>query len=429
MVKIKEVERGSIAQGLGILPGDVLHSLNGHAIRDEVDLAYWEAEEEFVLSIRRNGSSMLIEGMKLAEERLGIRVPELEFKRCNNRCIFCFYDQMVPGMRESLYQKDDDFRLSFLYGNYITLTNMNDSEFERISEQRLSPLFISVHATDPDVRARLLGNSRAGTIGAFLRRLADASIHMHTQIVICPGINDGRVLDRTVRDLAALHPHVRSVAIIPVGLTAHRKGLFPLREVDREQCLELIRKSFLWQEEFRRRLGTGFVYPADELLIKGEFAVPMKEFYDGFPQLENGVGNSRRFLDGIDRLDTGPIQELRGGVVMLTARLPRPWLELLKKRLERETGLTCGVLEVHNTLFGDAVTVSGLLCGQDVVQAISAYGQHADLFLIPPNCLNEEGLSLDGISLDEIRRRTGHHVLSAPERVEALPDLLLREFS
>jgi putative radical SAM enzyme (TIGR03279 family) len=429
-MEIKEVEKGSIAHALGILPGDTLCALNGHVISDEIDLAFWEADERFILEIGRNSSTKRITGRKLAEERLGIHLGDFVFKRCNNRCIFCFYDQMPPGMRESLYQKDDDYRLSFLYGNYITLTNMSDDEFARIEEQRLSPLFISVHATDADVRRRLLGGTGGSVaIEPLLRRLADAAIQMHTQIVICPGINDGAVLERTVRDLASLYPHVRSIAIIPVGLTKHRHGLSPLQELDRKQALELIRKVLVWQEDFRVRFGMGFVYPSDELLIRGEFGIPMREFYDGFPQLENGIGNSRLFLDGIEVLDTNSVKRLSGAVVMVTALLPRPWLELLRKRLERETMLSCEVLEVSNSLLGESVTVSGLLAGQDVLHAIAAYEKHGDLFLIPSNCLNVDHAFIDDVTLDDIGTRTGKRLVAAPPDPAALPGLLLQELS
>jgi putative radical SAM enzyme (TIGR03279 family) len=429
-MEIKEVEKGSIAHALGILPGDTLCALNGHVISDEIDLAFWEADERFILEIGRNSSTKRITGRKLAEERLGIHLGDFVFKRCNNRCIFCFYDQMPPGMRESLYQKDDDYRLSFLYGNYITLTNMSDDEFARIEEQRLSPLFISVHATDADVRRRLLGGTGGSVaIKPLLRRLADAAIQMHTQIVICPGINDGAVLERTVRDLASLYPHVRSIAIIPVGLTKHRHGLSPLQELDREQALELIRKILVWQEDLRARFGIGFVYPSDELLIRGEFGIPMKEFYDEFPQLENGIGNSRLFLNGIEVLDTNSVKRLSGAVVMVTAMLPRPWLELLRKRLERETMLSCEVLEVSNSLLGDSVTVSGLLAGKDVLRAIAAYEKHGDLFLIPSNCLNADHAFIDDVTLDDIRTRTGKRLRAAPPDPAALPGLLLQELA
>jgi putative radical SAM enzyme (TIGR03279 family) len=307
---------------------------------------------------------------------------------------------------------------------------MNDGEFARIEAQRLSPLYISVHATDPDVRRQLLGEGGGDNdVKPFLQRLATASIEMHTQIVICPGINDGDVLAQTVDDLAALHPHVRSVAIIPVGLSKHRRGLYPLQEVDRKQCLELIQQILLWQEDFRDRFGIGFVYPGDELLIKGEFAIPMKEFYDGFPQLENGIGNSRLFLDGIDQMETASIKQLEGALVMVTAMLPRPWLELLKKRLGRETMLSCDVVQVSNSLFGNSVTVSGLLAGQDVSRAIATYEKPADIFLLPANCLNAERAFIDDITLDEIRRRTGRCVLVGPEQPDALPGLLLQELS
>ncbi len=427
-MEIKEVATGSIAQRLGIHTGDMLCSLNGHVIRDEIDLAFWEAEEEFILEIARFGKSMRFAGAKLPEERLGIRLAPFDFKHCNNRCIFCFYDQMPRGLRKSLYERDDDFRLSFLYGNYITLTNMDDEEFARISEQRLSPLFISVQSTVPEVRKRLLRGRGGGIpIKPLLQRLADAGIQMHTQVVICPGINDGKVLERTVNDLASFSPQVASVSIVPVGLTKYRNGLFPLREVSQQQSLTLIRRISQWQQVFRRRFGKGFVYPSDEIFLKGACAIPGEEFYDGFPQLENGVGLSRLFLNGIDEMSIDSIESLRGSIVLITGVLSHPWLSLLRKRLESETGLRCEVLPISNSLFGRYVTVSGLLSGQDVSRAIATYGGATDLFLICADCLDAHERFIDDVSVDEIRISTGKRILPVPPRPAALPALLLQE--
>lgn len=430
MMEIKEVDVGSIAYGLGVRAGDTLYSLNGHGIGDQIDLAFWEAEAQFNLEVGRNAGRKRFKGRKLPEQKLGIHLTEFEFKRCNNRCIFCFYDQMPPGMRKSLYERDDDFRLSFLYGNYITLTNMDEEEFERISEQQLSPLYISVHSTVDEVRRRLLGG-KGGVVPIMplLERLADAGIEMHTQVVICPGINDGRVLERTVGDLAVLFPEVRSIGIVPVGLTRYRKGLFPLQEVDKRQSVALMRRTLQWQDTFRRRFGMGFVYPSDEIPIKGGLEIPMKERYDGFPQLENGIGSSRLFLDGIEEMSTDAIGTLQGSLAIITGMLAHPWLTLLKERLEEETMLNCHVMPVTNSLFGESVTVSGLLGGEDVSRAISACRRDADLFLIPTNCLNEFDAFIDDVTLDEIRRRTGKRILAVPPDPVALPAILLQEFS
>ena len=422
MVEIKEVVKESIANNLGILVGDVLCSINDHEIRDEIDLMFYENDENIEIEIERDKKSRLIQASKLPEKRLGIKLKPFEFKRCNNSCIFCFYDQMPKNLRESLYQKDDDYRLSFLYGNYITLTNMREEGYRRIEEQRLSPLYVSVHSTNAEVRTMMLGmDGRDGDIKKSLKRLIDANVEIHTQIVVCPGVNDGKSFERSVYDLSEYYPGIRSVAIIPVGVTKYREGLFPLREMSQEECLEVTKNVLIWQEDFRRRLGVGFVYPSDEIMIKAEFAIPMKEFYDGFPQLENGVGNSRIFLDGIEEIDTQGIQDIKTKIVFITSVLPLPWVNLLRKRLVLETSVSCDIISLENRFFGESVTVSGLLVGKDIIEALDVYKKKADIFIIPQNCLNNDELLLDDISLSDLNRISGRKVVASPLTVTSIP--------
>lgn len=428
MVKIKEVEKNSIAEQLSLLKGDSIYAINGHQIRDEIDLMFYESDGELNIEVKKNGKKDKISTAKLPEEKLGIRLQPFEFRTCTNDCIFCFYDQMPGGLRETLYQKDDDYRLSFLYGNYITLTNMDDEDFDRIEEQRLSPLYISVHSTNPEVRRKLLGDTCGECdIKGRLQRLVDAQIEMHTQIVVCPGINDGDEMERTVFDLSQFFPYIRSVAVIPVGLTIFREGLFPLRKVTGEECLDMLGNILLWHEGFREKLGVGFVYPSDEILIKGEFAVPMKEFYDGFPQLENGVGNSRMFLDGIEAMETENIQDEKGNIVFVTSELPLPWIYLLSKRIMLETSLKCDIISLQNNLFGRQVTVSGLLAGKDIKNGIENYERNADLFIIPDSCLNEDKLFLDNLKMEDIKRE--NIVSVSPFEISSLPEIIVGELN
>ncbi len=429
MIEIKEVEKESIAQGLGISKGDRICSINGCKIRDEIDLIFYESDSNLMIEIEKDKKRRFITARKLPEVKLGIKLVPFEFKRCNNSCIFCFYDQMPKGLRESLYQKDDDYRLSFLYGNYITLTNMIEEDYKRIEEQRLSPLYVSVHSTNPDVRAQMLGrDGKEVDTQKPLKRLADAKIAVHTQIVICPGINDGERLEKTVFELSQFFPYVRSIAIIPVGLTKHRRGLFPLRALTQKECLEVIKNIFRWQEDFRKRFGIGFVYPSDEILITAEFAVPMKEFYDEFPQLENGVGNSRIFLDDIEEINIMELNGIKSTIVFITSHLPFPWVNLLRKRLLLETSIICDIFPIENSLFGESVTVSGLLVGMDILTAIKAYEKKADLFIIPSNCLNEDGLFLDDISLSDLTQLSGRRVIATPSPISVLPETIRKEF-
>lgn len=423
MVEIKEVEKNSIAEQLSLLKGDNICSINGHKIRDKIDLMFYESDEKVDIELKKNGKKTIVSAVKLPEEKLGINLRPFEFRTCTNDCIFCFYDQMPRGLRESLYQKDDDYRLSFLYGNYITLTNVDDEDYLRIEEQRLSPLYISVHSTDPEVRSKLLG----GTCGECdikknLQRLFDAKIEMHTQIVVCPGINDGEDLKNTVFDLSQFFPYVRSVAVIPVGLTRFREGFYPLRVPHREECLDMLRNILLWHEEFREKFGVGFVYPSDEILIKGEFAVPMEQFYDGFPQLENGVGGSRVFLDGIEDMKTGKIKNVRGKIVFVTSMLPLPWINILRKRIMLETSIQCDIIGLQNDFFGSQVTVSGLLVGEDIKKGLENYRGKADLFILPDNCINEDGLFLDDLKPSDI---FGNAIaLVSPFEISSLPEII-----
>lgn len=428
MVEIKEVGKESIAYELGISRGDRLCSINGYTINDEIDLMFHESDSNLVIEIEEGKEKRLIRTQKLPEERLGIKLSSFEFRRCNNSCIFCFYDQMPKGLRKSLYQKDDDFRLSFLYGNYITLTNMTEENFKRIGEQKLSPLYVSVHSTDPELRARMLGSAKKkASIKRALKRLVDEEIKIHTQIVICPGINDGKELEKTVCELSHYFPYLRSVAVIPVGLTKYREGLFPLRELTGKECLGIVKNILFWQEDFRKKFGVGFVYPSDEILIKAEFAIPMKEFYDDFAQLENGVGNSRIFLDEIEHINTEELKDMSGTVIFITSLLPFPWVNLLRKRLVLESTISCDIILLENSFFGKSVTVSGLLVGKDILKAVESYNSDADLFIIPRNCLNDDEVFLDDVSLKELNTLTGRKIISSPSSLSSLTDTLKRE--
>jgi len=428
MLEIKEVNRDSIADKNGIAMGDSILSINGHRIRDAIDLAFYESDEKLNIRLRRDGKIIGKNIEKLAEEKLGINLEPFSFRRCSNECIFCFYDQMPQGLRRNLYTKDDDYRLSFLYGNYITLTNMVREDFDRISEQRLSPLYVSVHSTDAKIRAKMLGvDSSRADIMKPLARLAREGIEIHSQIVVCPGMNDEDSLERTVNDLAQFYPSVRSIAVIPVGLTKYRKHLFHLNEITIEQCLKIIEKSLIWQEKYRKAFGIGFVYPSDEVFIKGEFGIPVKGFYDGFPQFENGVGISRIFLDEIEEIEMEEFSNLNGSIAFITGMLAFPWVNLLRKRLILESSLRVDIIPVKNNFFGELVTVSGLLTGGDILEAIKAYRKEVNFFVIPDNCLNEDGLFLDNLSLSDISRQSATKVIVSPLSIRRLLEGMKRK--
>ncbi|HEY6010040.1 MAG TPA: DUF512 domain-containing protein, partial [Nitrospirota bacterium] len=302
MLAINSILPGSTADGLGLKPGDIIDSINRQDVRDVIDYQYLIADERVRIALHtKTGTRRTITLDKDPDDTLGLEFIPFSITRCRNRCIFCFVDQMPPGCRRSLYVKDDDYRASFLYGNYITLGALSEQDWARIFSQRLTPLYISVHATDPALRAFMLRNKKAPDIMASLRRLASGGIRMHTQIVLCPGINDGAHLEKTINDLAGLVPAVSSIAVVPVGFTAFRKGLFPLRTFTRREARAVIDEVTRMGTRFRKRFGTRLVFASDELYIKAGLPVPPLSFYEDLPQIENGVGMVADFLREVKR--------------------------------------------------------------------------------------------------------------------------------
>ena len=408
MLEIAAVLPGGTASRLGLLPGDRLVSINGREVRDSIDFQYLASDERIVLQVeRRDGSCIRLRFGKSPDDTLGLEFAPFAVRRCRNKCLFCFVDQMPPGCRRSLSVKDDDYRASFLFGNYITLSNLREEDWDRIFAQRLSPLYISVHATEPELRARLLNNARASDILASLRRLASGGIRVHTQIVLCPGINDGVHLERTVRDLAGLVPAVLSIAAVPVGLTAWRRGLPPLRAYRRAEAARTLAMLLKLGRSFRRRLGTRLVYPSDELILRSGAPVPPPGFYEDFPQIENGVGMVAAFLQDVrrTRLPRRVSPPLR--MTAVTGRSFAPFLREAFRRLETVEGVSARVLQVGNRLFGPSVTVTGLLSGSDIMRSIAGR-RLGDLLLVPENTLKEgQGVFLDDRTVEELAHAAG----------------------
>ena len=415
--KIVEVEEGSPAWRAGIQRGDELLSINAQPVHDILEYRYLSAEERLEVQIRRAGRTRALTVLKDAAEDFGLRFEEELFdglRRCENDCIFCFLHQMPKGFRQSLYVRDDDYRLSFAHGNYVTLTNFGDEDMERIHSQRMSPIYVSVHATEPDLRTRMFRNEKAGRIMEQLRKLADGRIKMHTQIVLCPGINDGEHLERSIRDLSLLHPWVASVAVVPVGLTKHRAGLTPLKPVDRDLARWVIDSCRRWQREFKQRLGTRLVFPSDELYLLSETRFPGAAAYEGFLQLEDGVGICRLFLDELGKVSrrasgTG----LRGGrYVLVTGVLAAPLVQQLADTLSRFDRMHARVCPVKNKFLGETVTVAGLLAGRDIAAALQGAGRD-ERVLIPRVALNEDRL-LDDVTVSELQEMVGREVIAVP---------------
>lgn len=408
---IEYVSPGSIAAELEIEPGDTLLMVNGQPLRDIIDYNYLTADEELLFLVRKSdGDLWEIEFVNDECEPLGICFPPPAPMSCGNSCIFCFVHQLPKGLRKPLYVKDEDYRLSFLYGNYVTLTNMQPEELARIREQRLSPLYISVHATEPALREKLLGRSGLRPILEMMRELAADRIVMHTQVVLCPGINDGPALEKTVADLAALHPYVASLAVVPLGLTRHRQGLPNLEPVTASYAREFVSTWLPRQLELERRLGEPFLFLADEFFIKGGVDFPPLESYGDLPQLENGVGMVPQFLADAGELLAVAEPLPHATVTLVTGLSAHPYVADFVAGLGEKTGVCIRAVAVPNRLFGDQVTVTGLVTGGDIVAALKGEVMERAL-LVPEVMLKEgEGLFLDDMSLDDLAAELGCEV-------------------
>lgn len=405
---IAAVAAGSLGERLGLKPGDRLRRVNGRQIRDIIALSFALAGEKVVLEVEKaDGRVARYNVAKDYDDNLGLEFESAVFdgtRRCANHCVFCFVDQMPPGLRPSLYIKDDDYRLSFLFGNFVTLTNFSSADLARVVRLHLSPLYVSVHTTDGELRQRMMGNARAGQIMAQLQRLAAHEIAMHTQVVLCPRWNDGALLDRTIADLRSLWPQVQSVAVVPVGLTKYREGCQPLAAFTAPEAATVWRQVSQWQQRLQREIGTRFVYLADEFYIQAGEDIPPYEAYEGFPQLENGVGLVRAFLR--EWAGNPPRQKcvyerpMRLDVVCGVSAAPF-LLDLLAT--VREPNLTVRVLPVENRFFGPTVTVTGLLTGRDIIAAVAA--ESGDGLILPGVALRAgEDVFLDGLTPDDVAR-------------------------
>ena len=411
MVTITDVLPRSRAARAGVQAGDILISINGHPIKDVLDYRFYLAERSVTLSLHRGADLLSVDITKGEYDDIGLdfATPLMDGKHCcANRCIFCFIDQLPAGMRDSLYFKDDDSRLSFLHGNYITLTNLGERDIDRIIEMHISPVNVSVHTTNPELRCSMMGNKRAGKTLGYLRRLADAGIAICGQIVLCRGINDGAELDRSMRDLAELAPALRSVSVVPAGLTKYREGLYPLTPFTPEEAAAVIAPVDAFAEACMEKHGTRLFFCADEFYLKAGLPLPDGAFYEEYSQIENGVGLLRSLCDEF-AFELGDLEFL-----LPDARLPRtvtvatgeaayPTLSALAEQIMANVpGLTVQVIAVHNDFFGDMITVAGLLTGRDLAAQLKGR-ELGDELLLPAVTLRAEGdLFLCGMTPDEL---------------------------
>lgn len=399
MAKIVALAKEGKKQGFKI--GDELVSFDGYSFCDILDCLFYDSKEKFSVVVKRNGKEKTVKVKKRADVPLGIEIDEeLSPVRCKNKCKFCFVDQLPKGMRDALYVKDDDYRFSFISGSYVTMTNVTDEDIERILRLKLSPLYISVHAMDDEIRKDLVRNPNTLKLRQILKTLSDGGIKMHTQLVVVPDVNDGDVMLDSIDRLHEIEG-VLSVAIVPVGLTTHRSGLDNLKPFDKEEAA----KTIDLVEERYNRYG-GFCFAADEMYIKAEREIPSYEFYQDFPQIENGVGLVREFLESVEySLDETPDMKVGKRVCMLTGVSFEPVLKNVAKIVADKLGLEITVKAVENNFFGKTVTVSGLVTAGDILaQAPRGY----DAYTVPSNMLKEfSTLFLDNVSLDEVEKALG----------------------
>lgn len=405
---IAGVDPNGLAAKLGLRKGERLLAINDVLLHDEIDFAAQSQEEFLRVRVRgEDGAEREVEGSREYGVPFGAEFEARQPKRCHNNCVFCFVYQHPKGVRRELLIKDDDYVFSFVHGNFITLTNLSEPEFQRIIDERLSPLYVSVHATDPDVRVRMMKNPKSGRILEQIDRLCNAGIEIHTQLVICPGWNDGPILTKSITELGERHPGVATIAVVPVGLTKHRERLPNLRTFTREDAVQALEETHRFQKDFKKRFKTRLVFAADEMYALAQVEVPAAKEYEGFPQEENGIGMLRRTIDRwLEGEDTVlPRNGKRERVAIVTGTSAAPTLErILAER--PPTAVDARLCVVSNDYFGDTVTVSGLLVGADIEKALGAAGSF-DRVLLPPNCLKEEEVFLDDRTRSDLAARLG----------------------
>jgi putative radical SAM enzyme (TIGR03279 family) len=437
--KIISVQPGSIADELEIEAGDILLLVNGNEISDIFDYQYYCNEEYLTVLIRKqDGEEWELEIEKEYEEDLGMEFGEGlmdQYKSCRNQCVFCFIDQMPPGMRETLYFKDDDARLSFLQGNYITLTNMSEKDLDRILHYHMSPVNISVHTTNPDLRCKMLHNRFAGMEALDkIQKLYDGGIEMNSQIVLCKGINDGAELDRSIEDLSRFYPYMQSLSVVPVGLTKYRDGLAKLQKFEKEDAREVLAQIERWQKKLYETLGTRFVHASDEWFLTAGREIPSADYYEGYGQIENGVGMIRSLEDEVEDAlleyeEKGLLPKEREICISLaTGVLAAPVMEeILQKAAGYLPKFSYRVYSIENEFFGKDITVAGLLTGQDIVKQLSGK-ELGDALLLPDVLLRSgEEVLLDDMTVRDLEKALQISIRIVQSDGESLLKQIIRE--
>ncbi len=410
--EIKGIEPQSIAEELGLYPGDFVVSINGEDFSDVLEYRFLIAEEDIDLLIKKKDGEMIIYELSKDEyEDLGIifKSSLIDAPRsCRNNCIFCFIDQLPKGLRKPLYFKDDDTRLSFLTGNYVTLTNIDDKELDKIIRLRLSPINVSVHTTDDELRKFMLKNRFAGNILKKIKKLTDGGITVNCQIVLVKGVNDKENLKKSLYDLSSLFPGIHSISVVPVGISDHRDGLYPLQEFTKEDATEVLDTLTEIQNEFLNKFGSRYVYIADEFYLKAEKEIPPCEVYEDFPQIENGVGMLSEFMNNVEKNLNENFSSRPTLKTIVTGKCAYPYIRKAANMVEKfSKNVKINVVAAQNKLFGEKITVAGLLCGRDILEAVkdTVLG---DALIVAEDCLRaEKDMFLDDMTKEEFEKKAG----------------------
>ncbi|MBI5049646.1 MAG: DUF512 domain-containing protein [Nitrospirae bacterium] len=416
---INHVTEGSIARETGIKKDDIIIEVNGRQVKDLIDYMFYSKEGALNLKVQRGDKTHSFKIKKKQKSDLGFDLKPFKPKLCRNKCIFCFVDQLPNDMRKTLYIKDDDYRMSFLYGNYVTLTNLSDSDKKRIFQQRLSPLYISVHTTNNELRRKILGNPKTADILKEIQELTQNKIKLHTQIVLMPGVNDGNELSRTIKDLCRFYPYVASIAVVPVGLTMYGKThVKPVEKADAQKTIEIIKQLC---KRFKKRHGDPIVYAGDELYIKADMPFPSFTEYGDLPQIENGVGMIPAFLNSMKKLKLPKKIELKK-IVTFTGASFAPYLSDAVQKLKAIDGLSLETFRIENKFFGSTVTVAGLLTGRDVLKTLMGRVK-GDCLLIPDVMLKYgDNTFLDNLTLKDMEE----HLNIKVKPVQSSPEGLIK---
>jgi putative radical SAM enzyme (TIGR03279 family) len=421
---ITHISEGTIAEQIGLEKGDVVLSINNHPVNDVIDYMFYSRENVLNLKIKRNNKEHSFKVKKKGNAPIGFEIKQFRTKTCRNKCMFCFVKQLPKGMRKTLYLKDDDYRMSFLFGNYITLSNLSKKDKLRILEQRLSPLYISVHTTNDAKRRKMLGNPKAPDILNEINAFTSHKIRIHAQIVVCPGLNDGDELASTIKDLNKFYPYVESIAIVPVGLTKFSKSnIRPVKKEDAAKIIDLMKSV---RRRLKKRHGDPIVYIADEFYLKADLPFPSLKDYGDLPQIENGVGLMPQFIKSAKQIKI-PKKFDPVNIATFTGVSFFPYLEEFATKLRAAEGLNLDLFKVTNKFFGSTVTVAGLLTGKDILKAVMGKTK-ADCLLVPNVALrNGSGLFLDNVSLKDLEENLGIKVYPIDPTPEGLLEGILYE--